>query len=76
MTGYGPVTPDDVDHDEDGPQGAEWLGHRDNCSLQWSNRCDCNDPPCSCPPAQIWGSGGDLIDQPEAPDCLAHGEPQ
>jgi hypothetical protein len=32
-------------------------------------------PPCTCPPAQIVGSGGDTIDQAEAPDCPRHGEP-
>lgn len=48
-------------HDEDGPQGAEWLGHRDNCSLQWSARCNCNDPAeiCHHDWAEYWdGSGG------------------
>lgn len=27
------------------PQGAvmdEWLGHRDLCSIQWSDWCDCD----------------------------------
>lgn len=46
--------PEPESRDEDGPQGAEWLGHRDNCSLQWSARCNCNDPiegeECGCLP--------------------------
>lgn len=21
-----------------------WLGHRDLCSIQWSDYCDCDDP--------------------------------
>lgn len=29
-----------------------WLGHRDLCSIQWSDYCDCGDepvkPPCGC----------------------------
>lgn len=62
MTGYGPVTPDDVDDNEDGPQGTEWLDHRDNCSLHWSNRCDCNDPIVEA--AELAG--------PPANDCCPH----
>lgn len=23
---------------------TEWLGHRDLCSIQWSDYCDCEDP--------------------------------
>lgn len=26
-----------------------WLGHRDLCSLQWSDRCDCLDDPVTEP---------------------------
>ena len=28
---------------------------------------------CTCPPAQIVGSGGDVIDQDSDPDCPVHG---
>jgi hypothetical protein len=29
-------------------------------------------PACICPPAQVWGSGGDLIDQDSDPECPVH----
>lgn len=32
-------------------------------------------PRCTCPPAQIVGSGGDTIDQSDDPACPRHGEP-
>lgn len=32
------------------------------------------EPVCSCPPSQIVGSGGDVIDQDDAPDCPVHGD--
>lgn len=34
---------------------SQWLGHRDMCSLQWSDECDCgpepvdlSEPHCTC----------------------------
>lgn len=35
-------TPDDQPH-TDYCQLANWAGHRDNCALQWTDRCDCLD---------------------------------
>ena len=36
-----------------------WLGHRDHCSLQWSDRCDCLDP-ADDGPAPIPASADEL----------------
>lgn len=59
MTSYGPVTPPDDNPDENEPN---WLGHRDMCSLQWSDRCNCNDPiepdpTCSTCHGRTWVNG-------------------